>query len=158
MRHDYSLDVGKRGASGGRRKPIEIVMTPMIDVIFLLLVFFLATSSFQVVEKLMPSGVSKSADSTGNAPELPPEVTDDAIEQIKIQLRSSPTGAIALMNGVALSEWGDLKTRLQQLSQVRNTVPVIIDPESSVTAKYVVQAYDWSRQAGLDRVYLAIRE
>ena len=42
-----------------QRRAVSLNMTPMIDVIFLLLVFFLATSSFQVVEKLLPSSVSK---------------------------------------------------------------------------------------------------
>ena len=80
MRKDYSLTPTTR--DGKPRRPIEIVMTPMIDVIFLLLVFFLATSSFQLVELLMPSGVSETEDNAGNTEAPPPEVTDDALDQI----------------------------------------------------------------------------
>mgnify|MGYP001380259885 CR=1 FL=1 len=32
-------------------------LTPMIDVVFLLLIFFICTASFQIVEQTLPSGV-----------------------------------------------------------------------------------------------------
>ena len=44
MKHDYS--VATTSHSRRPRRPIEIMMTPMIDVIFLLLVFFLVTTRF----------------------------------------------------------------------------------------------------------------
>ena len=155
MRQEYSLGNSTKGRPP--RKPIEVVMTPMIDVIFLLLVFFLATSSFQVVEKLMPSGISESEDSTGGS-DMTQDVSDDAIEQIVVKLLAVDSGAQAMMNGVRLEQWDNLQTRLKSLAGARASVPVIIDPEAAVKAKYVVQAYDWSRQAGLDRVYLAVRQ
>lgn len=156
MKLEYSL--GNGGPKGRpARKPIEVVMTPMIDVIFLLLVFFLATSSFQVVEKLMPSGVSETKESAGST-DLSQEISDDAIEQIVIKLSAVDSGAQATMNGVAVEQWDDLQMRLRSIAIAQASVPVIIDPESAVKAKFVVQAYDWSRQAGLDRVYLAVRQ
>lgn len=156
MRQDYSL--GNTGTKGRPpRKPIEVVMTPMIDVIFLLLVFFLATSSFQMVEKLMPSGVSETKESAGSS-DLTQEVSDDAIEQIVVKLLALDSEPQAIMNGVAVESWSDLQGRLRSIALAQASVPVIIDPESAVKAKYVVQAYDWSRQAGLDRVYLAVRQ
>ena len=38
---------------------LEIKMTPMIDVVFLLLVFFVWTASFHAVEYLLPSSLSQ---------------------------------------------------------------------------------------------------
>jgi len=38
-----------------QRRELEIKMTPMIDVVFLLLVFFIWTSSFHIVENVLPS-------------------------------------------------------------------------------------------------------
>ena len=37
------------------RTSLDNMMTPMIDVVFLLLIFFLTTASFQRLEKLLPS-------------------------------------------------------------------------------------------------------
>ena len=40
----------RRGAFGGRRRPLELAITPLIDIVFLLLIFFMLTSRFVVQE------------------------------------------------------------------------------------------------------------
>ena len=37
---------------------MDSAMTPMIDVVFLLLIFFVWTASFQIVEQILPSEIS----------------------------------------------------------------------------------------------------
>ena len=155
MRTDYALSNSGRGSRP--RRPIEIMMTPMIDVIFLLLVFFLTTSSFQVAELLLPSGVSNMSPPTGQAHLNPPEPTDDQIEQIIVKLAMQDDTPTINFNGLALS-MSDLPPRLQAIFAARPDVPVIIDPDGKVPAKYVVTVYDTARQAGLARVYLATRK
>ncbi len=155
MKHDYS--VATTSHSRRPRRPIEIMMTPMIDVIFLLLVFFLATSSFQVVEKLLPSGVSNISESSGNAPAEPQDISEDRIDQVIVRLELQGKVAIAKMNGVALANLSELKQRLQEISAARADVPVVIDPAPEVLIRDVVRAYDWARVAGLSRVFLATR-
>ncbi|MEM8736078.1 MAG: biopolymer transporter ExbD [Planctomycetota bacterium] len=155
MRTDYSISPANR--SGRPRKPIEIAMTPMIDVIFLLLVFFLATSSFQLVEYLMPSGVSEQAEPKGNSEQPPTEPTDDAIDQIIVKLQQRDGKTIAILNDVVLPELRALETRLKNIASTKADVPVIIDPEGDVLAAAVIQAYDWARASGLSRVYLATK-
>lgn len=158
MRTEYALSTRGRRGSQRPRRPIEIMMTPMIDVIFLLLVFFLATSSFQIVEQLMPSNVSKLSPAAGAGESPPPEASDDVLEQVVVKLEYAESGAIAKLNGVALAQLTDLRQRLLTMSGVRANVPVIIDPEPLVQAADVVTVYDWARQAGLTRVYLATRK
>jgi biopolymer transport protein ExbD len=157
MRTEYALSTRSRRGSQRPRRPIEIMMTPMIDVIFLLLVFFLATSSFQIVEQLMPSNVSKLTPPVGAGEAPPPEPSDDALEQVLVKLEYAESGAIAKLNGIALTQFSDLRQRLLAMSGVRANVPVIIDPDPLVQAADVVAVYDWARQAGLTRVYLATR-
>jgi biopolymer transport protein ExbD len=154
MRRDFSLSPA--GRSGRPRKPIELMMTPMIDVIFLLLVFFVTTSSFQVMEQLLPSTLSESQSPIGNAAEPPPVPTQDALDQIVIRLKIVNQRAVANLNGSDLESFEQLPGRLRAISAVRADVPVIIDPEGQVPAKDVVHAYDWARQSGLSRVHLAI--
>lgn len=156
MRRDFSLSPA--GRSGRPRKPIELMMTPMIDVIFLLLVFFLTTSSFQVLEQLMPSAVSDASAASGSSDEPPPVPAQDAVDQVIIKLKLVGVQSVASVNGSDLPEFSQLKQRLRALSTARADVPVIIDPAGEVPAKDVIIAYDWARQVGLSRVYLATRK
>lgn len=151
MKSNYSFD-------GRVRKPVEISMTPMIDVIFLLLVFFIATSSFQAVEKILPSGVSEMRQTSGDSNQPPPEITAQSLEQIIVKLATTPAGIVTSLNGQQLDNFDDLKPRLQAIAQVNLNVPLIIDPEPKVSAKQVVIAYDWARATGLTNVFLATRK
>lgn len=155
MRRDFSLTPA--GRTGRPRKAIELMMTPMIDVIFLLLVFFVTTSSFQLVERLLPSAVSESAAAAGNSQQPPPEPTQDALDQIVVKINWVQGQSVASLNGVELPALSELQPRLVAISQVQANVPLIIDPAGAVPARDVVTAYDWARQAGLSRVYLATR-
>ncbi len=156
MKTDFSLpEARRRRRSAG---DTEVAMTPMIDVIFLLLVFFLATSSFQTIEKLLPSGVSTQPTATGaDAAQPPPEPTEDAIEQVLVELRKRPSGVSAVVNGAPLAAFDDLRERLTAIRVAHADVPVVIDPDEDVAMQEVVRAYDWARQSGLVRVYLAAR-
>ncbi|MEZ6133834.1 MAG: biopolymer transporter ExbD [Pirellulaceae bacterium] len=156
MKTDYSL--ASTGGSRRPRRPLEIMMTPMIDVIFLLLVFFLATSSFQLIEQLMPSGLSQLSSPTGNSAQAPPEPTQDQLDQVIVKLEHTEAGTIANLNGARLAELAHLRPRLQAISEARPDVPVVIDPDPEVQAREVITAYDWARMAGLSRVYLATRK
>ena len=40
-----------------RDRSLEVAMTPMIDVVFMLLIFFVWTASFQVAELILPSSI-----------------------------------------------------------------------------------------------------
>lgn len=151
MRTNYSLD-------RGRRKEVEISMTPMIDVIFLLLVFFITTSSFQVVEKLMPSGVSDLKSTAGGNSDPPPEVTQAMLEQIVVKLSMNGTDIGVALNGQALASIDELFQRLQAIGQVSPNAPVIIDPEAKVPVGIVVKAYDRARASGLTSVFMATRK
>ncbi|QDV26331.1 ExbD/TolR family protein [Aureliella helgolandensis] len=156
MKRDFSLTPTSR--SGRVRRPLEVAMTPMIDVIFLLLIFFLATSSFQLVEHLLPSGISSLPNESGTGAEPPPEPTPDALEQIVVKLELVGNSTVAKINGITLQDLSQLQARLRTISSVKADVPVIIDPQPKIKAADVVRAYDFARQAGLARVYLATRE
>jgi biopolymer transport protein ExbD len=151
LKSNYSLD-------GKARKPVDISMTPMIDVIFLLLVFFIATSSFQVIEKILPSGVSEMRQTSGDTDQPPPEVTSESLEQIVIKLSNAPDAVLVTLNGQPLARFEDLRARLQAIAQVKANVPVIIDPDPKIVAKHVVLAYDWARANGMTSVFLATRK
>lgn len=130
----------------------------MIDVIFLLLVFFLATSSFQLVEMIMPSGVSELPPASGGELEMPPDPTDDILDQVIVKILLNGDVVTVTLNGDPMDSLSELPDRLRAISLVKADVPVIIDPESEVESGVVVEAYDFARQAGLARVFLATRK
>jgi biopolymer transport protein ExbD len=151
MRSNYSL-------GNGRRRELEISMTPMIDVIFLLLVFFISTSSFQIAEKLLPSGVSEIKPAAGvDDSQPPPDITTESLEQVIVKISNASGAALVTLNGQPLSQFDELQSRLIAVAEVNPATPVIIDPGSEIKAKHVVTAYDWARAAGLTSVYLATR-
>lgn len=155
MKTSYSLGSGPKHRS---RQPIEIAMTPMIDVIFQLLVFFLATSSFQMAEKLLPSNVSQPIPSSGPSDELPPpEKIADLVDQVIVRLQGGPDVVTVVFNGKPLLGWEELRSKFQDVAKVQASVPVIMDPEPAIPASDVVRAYDLARTTGLSNVYFATR-
>lgn len=154
MRTNYSFKsvINKRG-----RTTEDAAMTPMIDVIFLLLVFFVATSSFRAVEKSLPSGVTQLQPAAGGPEPVDDDKLTEMLEQVIVKIDSGPQGATVWVNGQSLAAFADLAQTFRDLSQVGADVPVIIDPAPEILSGQVVKAYDWARTAGLPRVYLATR-
>jgi len=162
MRTDYSS-----GSSGGRqRQSTEIMMTPMIDVVFLLLVFFLATSSFDKPEQLLPGGVSQAAKpivGSGNENVLPPEIVrelDDCI--IRIIARDASENLSSgdyeyKLNGVAVTDFQSLSERMKSILSIRQDVPVIVDPDPSVSMDIAIRVYDMARGLGGQQVFFAVK-
>ena len=56
-----------------RRDGLDVKMPPMLDVVFLLLIFFVWTASFQIVEQVLPSSVSEQAGAGEPTNDPPPE-------------------------------------------------------------------------------------
>ncbi len=154
MKTSYSLDTGRFRRS---QPTMEVSMTPMIDVIFLLLVFFLATSSFRIVEKLMPSSISETRPGSGQDELPPPEEVVELLDQVIVKIQQRDGGIFIVFNGQTLDRMEDLRERLTAISRLQSGLPIIIDPEPSIPASQVVRAYDWARSAGLTRVYLSTR-
>ena len=131
-------------------------MTPMIDVVFLLLVFFLTASSFQLTEKMLPSGVSEPSESARGAPNnesVPQELSD--VSDVIVRLLSANGHAVEMqINEEPIESIAELTNRLQAIIRVRSDVPIIVEPDAKVPIGKAVAAYDAARTAGAVRVYL----
>ncbi len=74
----------RRRTTSETEAPLDL--TPMIDVVFLLLIFFLTTLSFRVLEGKLPTFLPKDiGQNAGPAPEL--------LEPLEITIREAPGGA-----------------------------------------------------------------
>jgi len=135
------------------RRPLEIQMTPMIDVVFLLLVFFVYAASDQVVEFILPSQLSAIAGSGPSDATDPPPEKDFPDTVIKV--RREAGGVLWSVNGESIATVDKLQTVLAGIAAARTDAPVIVHPTPSTPMGDVVQVYDLARIAGFEKVQFA---
>ncbi|MEQ8847109.1 biopolymer transporter ExbD [Botrimarina sp.] len=132
--------------------PLAAAMTPMIDVVFLLLVFFLCTASFQEPEENLAASLAyQSADAGSGAG----EATRPPLEEIAIAGRRVEGRTLWTVNdGPQAADPATLARLLADLAAIDRSLPVTIDPAAGVPMGDAVAAYDAARAAGLGRVLL----
>lgn len=136
---------------------LEVAMTPMIDVVFLLLIFFVWTSSFEAPESDLPSSVA-AAEQAGGGEQSNTEVVAEAFDEIVISIASGAKGVQLELNRQPIADLPTLRARLSDILKLGVQPPVIIDPQSTVLMADAVAVFDSARQAGADRVLFAIEE
>lgn len=140
------------------RTSLDSMMTPMIDVVFLLLVFFLTTASFQRLEKLLPSSVSAKSDTTlGESQDTPPIPPQEDIHDCVIKIKAQGDQIEYQWNGLVVKSLQDIQERLAAILNVRADVPIIVDPEDSILAGDALRVYDTAKRAGATAVYMVAR-
>lgn len=141
------------------RRP-DVMMTPMIDVVFLLLVFFLATASFDRLEQILPSGTVDSPEKPsagGSASPSEPQQTE--VDEIVIRLELAANSSYDIfLNDQKLTTLDDLMNRLAALIKMRQDVPVIIDPDHQLPIERVIGIYDQVRSVGFTSLFLTTQQ
>ncbi len=130
-------------------------MTPMIDVVFLLLVFFVWTASITAVEYLLPSNLSPAAGSVAVSEDPPPPPDFDPVVVKIVWLADRPGWII---NGNGVSELTQVKETLQTVAEIKSDLPVIIHPAPDVPLGDVIDVYDLARLAGFEKIQFAASE
>lgn len=145
---------------------VEIQMTPMLDMIFQLLIFFILT--FKPVVDEGQFGVNMSALPGGSAarPTMVPGMGDDSdtaekdislIPPLRIRLVAGPDGNLAA-GGIAMGDRA-LPSMEQLLFELRATVrgsadefEVVIEADSKLHYQYVVQTVNAISHAGVKKI------
>jgi biopolymer transport protein ExbD len=124
-----------------RKRSAEIDLTPLIDVVFQLLVFFLLTSAF------INPGI------TVNLPDAETGATsDDATLSISID------SAGAIFVGRDQVSFEELQTRVTEQANVDPEVTVAIWGDIDVRYGLFMQIMDLCRASGLTRIVLMVRQ
>lgn len=131
---------------------IDAKMTPMIDVIFLLLVFFLCTTGFEAPEAVLPTRLPRTGAASPKAARPPRD-----LEVIRVRLRGGENQCQVTLNGRTLFGMSDLVANLRRLGGIASDLPVILDIGPEVILGDVVAAYDGCLAAGLERISFAAR-
>lgn len=132
-----------------RRQRVEnegINLTPLIDVVFLLLIFFMVSTSFTKETHL---GV--------DLPEAVGQPAVDNNQQVEIVIAAD--GAYSV-NGKALvnNKRETLVSALQQVSEGDNQQPLIITADAKTPHQAVVEAMDVAGQLGFSRLSITSRK
>ena len=126
-----------------KREELAINMTPLIDVVFLLLIFFMVTTTFSRETRLLV-----------NLPEANAEAAESNPAQIEILVGRDGSYSI---NGRAL-----VNSRLQTLVQGLEiesggdrSLPILLIADAEATHQSVVTAMDGIGQSGFTRLNIA---
>ncbi|NND99264.1 MAG: biopolymer transporter ExbD [Pirellulaceae bacterium] len=134
--------------------PLEVKMTPMIDVVFLLLVFFVWTSSFEIPEFDLPSSLAQvpaGGSELNESDSQPIEAFDEVVVKLLVQDAST----LIQLNGKLVPDVKTLRAQLADIIALGVQPPIIIDPADRVTMDRAIEVYDAARDAGADRVLFA---
>ena len=128
-------------------------MTPMIDVVFQLLLYFLCTASFAMTEQILPTTLPPTGVGAATAP--PPEVQE--LEIIRIELLQRKAELRILLNGNPCASVSELRDRLRKIVALAN-LPAVLDVSPEVELGHVVSIFDTCLIVGLKDIHFAAPE
>ncbi len=137
-----------------RRTPVELQLTPMIDCVFLLMIYFIFSSNFNIPELSLPgqlSAASGSGVATSDTPPPPEADFEDVVVRILWQ-GSAPTWTV---NDSPVSSLAVLEKSLRGVARIKRNAPVILHPDPDVPLGNVIEVYDISRLVGFEKVQFA---
>lgn len=131
---------------------VSASMTPMIDVVFQLLIYFLCTASFAMSEQMLPTTLPPTGAATYNPPK---EIQE--LELIRISL-SQGGGELRIdLNGNPCPSVAELRDRLWQLLALAE-LPAVLDVGPEVKIGHMVTIYDTCRIVGLKDIHFSAPE
>ncbi|MBQ9874716.1 MAG: biopolymer transporter ExbD [Thermoguttaceae bacterium] len=133
-------------------KKLEPDLTSTLDVVFLLLIFFVCTSSFKAPEKLLPTNLGGSGAIKVDAPQTQKERD---LGRIVVRLVATESGVERVVNGSRVESLDEVERALVALSEIDPDVPAIVDPDREVPLESVLDVYDAARRAGLATIKFA---
>jgi len=134
---------------------MEVQMTPMIDVIFLLLIFFVCTAGFQAVEEILPTPLRLPGAIESESPP-DPELLD--LDEIVVKISWDGRRPGWRINERDYASLDEVQALLASIGRLRNDLPVILDADGNVPIERVIDVYDACRRIGLQRIQFAASE
>jgi len=126
----------------GKDKSFEINLTPLIDIVFLLLIFFMVSTTFIYSDSIKVN--------------LPSAKGEQVQEKKDIRVSLNKKGMI-FVNGKVIDD-DKLLATLKNKKKEMPDVTVIIEADRGVTHGKVVFVMDASRKAGYEKFAIAVEE
>ena len=128
------------------KEEVNVDLTPLIDVVFLLLIFFMVTTTF-----------SRNTNLLINLPEATGEMTEQ--EAVTVEILIAENGNYSV-NGRQLVN-NQIETLMRTVTEVSGgevTIPLIITADANTSHQSVVTAMDAVAQLGFSSLNIATRE
>ena len=119
----------------------QINLTPMLDVVFIMLIFFIVTATFV---KEVGLDVNQPDDDK-------PKTVDPDKKSIVVRITSRDRIVIAQRD----VDWRAVRANIERLHAENPEAPVIIQPHEDSTTEAMIHVMDSARQAGVYNVSLA---
>jgi biopolymer transport protein ExbD len=125
-----------------RREQVTPDITPLVDCVFLLLIFFMLSTTFVV--------------SPGIRINLP-QATAEPVrhERQELRIKVDPAGALFLGDQRASPE--DLEARFRDTARADRDTLVVIEADEDTPHRFVVDVMDRAKTSGLSRLAIATR-
>jgi len=130
-----------------RRESPELNLTPLIDVVFLLLIFFMVSTTFDKEARIKV--------------ELPQAVTQDEKDEKKsvLDVTIDVHGRFYInQNEVINTELDTLKRAIEKAAKERRDLPVIISADADTPHQAVIKVMDAASQLGFVNMTFAARK
>lgn len=131
-----------------RREAVDVNLTPLIDVVFLLLIFFMVSTTFTRETQLQL--------------ELPEAASGDPVDrnqQAQIEVFISASGEIMINDKtLAVTNLDNIKSALLRESGGDRDLPLIITADGQASHQSVISVMDAAGQQGFTRLRLTTNE
>ncbi len=127
-------------------EPVNLDITPLIDVVFLLLIFFMVSTTFEHNSEINITLPSSSK-----------EVTEAKPDAVNVGLDAQ--GNVYINdNALVNAQMETIKNALSEALVGLNEPPIIISADADASHQSVVKVMDAARQLGLVRITFATQE
>ncbi len=149
------------GAKHRGKGKIELQMTPMIDIVFNLVIFFILMPSFEAKEGYLPTNLPTD---TGVQRRDRRKLNKLRIDLFHVEpYDSNKDKARIVLSGEEMKDYTELRRRLKETRRALQNqgkdiakVPVVISPDQVVWQKHVVAAFDSAIDAGFKSIQFTV--
>lgn len=120
----------------------QSAMTPLIDIVFQLLIFFICASSGHLREWLLPADFGPGTGVTNT------EVAEKPLGEVRVRLTRVEERPLIQIESIECTEWDAVRETFTFLAETAIEIPVILDISPDSRMEDVVQVYDLCRAAG----------
>ncbi len=125
-----------------RRDVVGLDITPLVDVVFLLLIFFMLSTTF-----IVSPGIRI------NLPKAQAEAVKRESREIRVKIDAQGN----YFFGDRRASVDDLAERFRQASRANRDTLVVIEADEATAHRFVVEVMDRAKTAGLNRLAIATR-
>jgi biopolymer transport protein ExbD len=129
-----------------RREDVDLNITPLIDVVFLLLIFFMVSTTFE-----------RESEINITLPEASEEFTDTKLDTLEVAIDAS--GRIYINEQLLVNtQLITIREAMRDATYDMDKPPVVISADAKATHQLVVRVMDAARQLDLTKITFATQE